>query len=821
MRPGGPSSRREPRGTAALLRSARRALVALVATTAGTVVFAGLASVAVVLATSQPVLMPAFLAFLAWGGFNARGWMVTTRRLRRSRRLYDFARLLEASPDSQGETSAVLSEIKRILSARYVELILPGTIDRTESVVLSTDADPAVVTLDDRSLAALAGDLGPTVHVVGRRSRTDPDLARRHARELLLAPVHANPDRVHGLLTIVDRVGPVRRFTGEDQSLVQTLASHLGLWLERSALSGRLGEELRLREYQALHDDLTSLPNRRGLAEASSELLTRPPAPGTVTALALIDLNRFKDINDTLGHTIGDRLLGHVATRLRNSLPRNWIVCRIGGDEFVVMAANIASTDVLGRTVRDVLRDNYHLDGVEVLVDAAVGIAVVGEHGRDVETLLRHADIAMYEAKRRHLPFRLYAPPELTTNREWLSITAQLDRGIRNHELVVHYQPKIDLVSGIVCGLEALVRWQHPNGELVPPNTFIPLAEDSGLAGPLFADVLDQALRQMRAWHLEGLDTRVAVNMSARNLADHRLVATVADVIRRHGTPRDYLTLELTETAAVTNHDAAISSLTALRTLGVRSSLDDFGTGNSPLRLLHDLPIDELKIDRSFVGAMSADPNGRHIVANLVQLARDLGKSIVAEGVEDATIHGLLVGMGCDIGQGYHYARPASGPAITMWLREHFLNAGLDRPVVTGAACSFGLYAVLGVTSDASRLEITRAYAAAAHRAAAGGSATTVHALRTAFEVLSSPTMRGRHDREHGAVVESSTHEPRAERPTHPRRSGRRPLPQAPTALLAASGGASTPDEADAPVSVPARAFGLTTASPPGRTRSA
>ncbi len=765
-----------------LARCARHLLVAVVATLVGVVVFIGLASDAVVLATSQPVLIVAFLAFLAWGGFNARRWLVTTRRLARSRRLYDFARLLEASPvsaDTQGDISAILREIKRVLSARRVELILPGAIDGTESV-LSTDDDPVIVTLDDRSRAALAGDLGPVVHVAARRGRADAELARRLAQELLLAPLLSSCDRIHGLLTIVDRAGTARRFTDDDVSLVQTLASHLGLWLERGELSGRVSEELRLREHQALHDDLTSLPNRRGLAEASSELLTRSPAPGTVTALALIDLNRFKDINDTLGHTIGDRLLGHIATRLRNSLPRNWIVSRIGGDEFAVMAANLASTDVLGRTVRNVLRDNYHLDGVEVLVDAAVGIAVLGEHGRDVETLLRHADIAMYEAKRHHLPFRLYAPPDVTTNRERLSITAQLDRGIRNHELVVHYQPKIDLVSGIVCGLEALVRWQHPNGELVPPDTFIPLAEDSGLAGPLFADVLDQALRQMHAWHLEGLDMHVAVNMSARNLADPQLIATVTEVIQRHGTPREYLTLELTETAAVTNHDAAITSLTALRTLGVRSSLDDFGTGNSPLRLLHDLPIDELKIDRSFVRTMSADPSGRHIVANLVQLARDLGKSIVAEGVEDATIHGLLVGMGCDIGQGYHYARPASGPAMTTWLREHLMNAGLDHPVGTGAASSYGLYAVLGVTSDASRLEITRAYAAAAHRAAAEGPATTVHALRTAFEVLSSPTMRGRHDREHQTVVGASPHGPLTERTTHALRSGRRPERQAP-----------------------------------------
>ena len=766
-----------------LVQRARKLLVASVATTVGVVVFVGLASVAVVLATSQPVLIVAFLAFLGWGGFNARRWIVTTRRLARSRRLYDFARLLEASPvssDPQGDTRAILREIKRVLSARRVELILPGAIDGAESVVLSTDNDPVIVTLDDRSRAALAGDLGPVVHVAARRGRADAELARRLARELLLAPLLSSCDRIHGVLTIVDRAGTARRFTDDDLSLVQTLASHLGLWLERGELSGRVSEELRLREHQALHDDLTSLPNRRGLAEASSELLTRSPAPGTVTALALIDLNRFKDINDTLGHTIGDRLLGHIATRLRNSLPRNWIVSRIGGDEFVVMAANLASTDVLGRTVRNVLRDNYHLDGVEVLVDAAVGIAVLGEHGGDVETLLRHADIAMYEAKRHHLPFRLYAPPDVTTNREWLSITAQLDRGIRNHELVVHYQPKIDLISGIVCGLEALVRWQHPNGELVPPNTFIPLAEDSGLAGPLFADVLDQALRQMHAWHLGGLDMRVAVNMSARNLADPGLVATVTEVIERHGAPREYLTLELTETAAVTNHDAAITSLTALRTLGVRSSLDDFGTGNSPLRLLHDLPIDELKIDRSFVRTMSADPSGRHIVANLVQLARDLGKSIVAEGVEDATIHGLLVGMGCDIGQGYHYARPANGPAMTTWLREHLMNAGLDRPVVTAVASSYGLYAVLGVTSDASRLEITRAYAAAAHRAAAERSATTVHVLRTAFEVLSSPTMRARHDREHRTVVEASPHEPHAERTAHALRSGRRPEHQAP-----------------------------------------
>ena len=363
------------------------------------------------------------------------------------------------------------------------------------------------------------------------------------------------------------------------------------------------------------------------------------------------------------------------------------MIGRLSGDEFVIAGRSVTPTTFAEQIV-DAVRVTYLISGTEMLIDGAVGVAVVEHdattvdgdrsHGvaSQLDRVLAHADQAMYEAKRAHALWRLYRPGS-SASREDLSISARLERAIIGGDLVVHYQPKVVLATGAVAGVEALARWQLPDGRLLAASEFVPAAEDNGLAGPLLVTTLEQAARQGAEWHANGHSTLgVAVNMSARNLPDPELVDTVIAILECTGFDPRFLTLELTETAAVTHLAVATDALARLSALGIRISLDDFGTGNSPLRLLHDLPVDEVKIDCSFTTPMAHDATARTIVHRLVALGHDLGTVVVAEGVQDQIVHGLLVATGCDHAQGFHYAYPADGAATSRWLDHHLSNTG-------------------------------------------------------------------------------------------------------------------------------------------------
>ena len=457
---------------------------------------------------------------------------------------------------------------------------------------------------------------------------------------------------------------------------VVIVACEFSLWLLPLMLlpiaavhrSAKLAAE---RERQALHDGLTGLPNRLLLQERTTKVLAEAERSGSQTAVLLIDLDHFKEINDTLGHYVGDALIREVGARLRSSLREGDSVARLGGDEFAVLARDLLSTEDaedVARRVVDSLSQPFTIDGVRLDVQASVGIALAPGHGTDGTTLMQRADVALYAAKVHRGCFSLYSPQDDRHSVEKLALLGELREGVSAGQLVVHYQPKCDAANGRLVGLEALVRWQHPTRGLVYPDEFIDIAENTGLIGALTLEVLDQALATARRLRDAGHPLGVAVNLSVRVLTDLELPRQVAGLLGRWGVPPELLTLEVTETSIMVDPTRTMTVLGLLRDLGVVLSIDDFGTGYSSLAYLKRLEANELKIDRSFVFAMTTNSNDAVIVRSTIELGHNLGLKLVAEGVEDAATWSMLKALGCDVIQGYHLSRPIPPEQLEAWV---------------------------------------------------------------------------------------------------------------------------------------------------------
>jgi diguanylate cyclase (GGDEF)-like protein len=430
------------------------------------------------------------------------------------------------------------------------------------------------------------------------------------------------------------------------------------------------GASRRLRR-QALHDALTGLPNRT-LLHGRAERTLRGREPG---ALLLIDLDRFKEVNDTLGHDYGDALLIEVSQRLHATLRREDTLARLGGDEFAVLVAGVpdrATVVELAGRLQDALRRPFALRGVAVELEASIGVALYPEHGETAGTLLQRADVAMYDAKRGGHGVATYSPERDPYSADRLGLLAELRRAIERDELVLHYQPKVSLRTGELTGVEALVRWQHPTRGLLGPSEFVPLAERTGAVADLTRWVVDRALAQHRAWRDQGVDVPVAVNLAAANIVDVGLPAGIAALLECHGVAGERLECEISEHTVMADPVRATDVLDGLRKLGVRLSLDDFGTGHSSLAYLKRLPLDEVKIDRSFVAGMAEDENDAVIVRSTIDLARNLGLQVVAEGVETEQIMDVLADLRCDTAQGYFVSRPL--PAAELDLQALSVN---------------------------------------------------------------------------------------------------------------------------------------------------
>jgi diguanylate cyclase (GGDEF)-like protein len=441
------------------------------------------------------------------------------------------------------------------------------------------------------------------------------------------------------------------------------------------------GASRRLR-HQALHDGLTDLPNRTELYHRLGRVIGSARSD-RLAALLLIDLDRFKEVNDTLGHDHGDELLVEVAARLRVALRRGDTLSRLGGDEFAVLLADLpdrAAVAELAARLQDALRRPFALRGVAVELEASIGVALCPDHGRDVNTLVQRADVAMYDAKRAQAGVATYSAERDPYSADRLGLLAELRRALEQDELVLHYQPKVAVRGGEVIGVEALVRWQHPTRGLLGPGEFVPLAERTGTVADLTRWVLDAALRQCRAWMDEGVELPVAVNLAAANVVDVALPDAVAELLERHDVPARLLECEISEHTVMADPLRAMEVLGRLREMGLRLSLDDFGTGHSSLAYLKRLPLDEVKIDRSFIAGMSEDDNDAVIVRSTIDLARNLGLDVVAEGVEDEAVLRELDALRCDIAQGFHLSRPLPAAELGRWVR--------GRPRVTRATRS-------------------------------------------------------------------------------------------------------------------------------------
>ncbi len=461
----------------------------------------------------------------------------------------------------------------------------------------------------------------------------------------------------------------------------------IGFWVARRWLH---------RSDEAETDPLTGLANRRLFNDRIDLALETARREGHSLTVMLIDLDRFKEVNDALGHHFGDVLLQQVSDRLRGTLRESDTVARLGGDEFAVLLPRVRDTTAavdVAEKVRGAIAAPLALkEDLALEVEASVGIALFPEHGSEAGDLLRSADVAMYVAKATRCGQIVYSTDHDQGNVERLSLVAELRRAIDEQELLVHYQPKVNLSSGEMKGVEALVRWQHPQRGLLGPDLFIPTAEHTALIKPLTLYVLERALTDCRSWEDEGISVPVSVNLSAHNLTDSRLPDEIAALLAATGLDPGRLELEITETALMAEPTRAVEVLGALNDMGVTLSIDDFGVGYSSLNYLKKLPVDVLKIDRSFVMNMELSPDDAMIVRSTIDLARNLGLQSVAEGVESIIVMNRLRALGCDLAQGFYLSRPISADALLTWAHANETSPAGPTDAGTGSLRSVEIY---------------------------------------------------------------------------------------------------------------------------------
>jgi len=432
--------------------------------------------------------------------------------------------------------------------------------------------------------------------------------------------------------------------------------------------------------HQAMHDSLTGLPNRAVLVDSLEKAIDAARTNGSQVGLMLMDLDRFKEVNDTFGHHFGDVLLKQVAFRLQNQRRGDDVVARLGGDEFAIVLPVIADTQAAALTARRILNtleQRFVIEAQVLEVGASIGIALYPEHGTDARTLLRRADVAMYTAKQKQSGYAFHQEDAEASSADQLALVVELRSAIEKNELELYYQPKLHIRTGIMTRCEVLMRWNHPERGRLSPAYFIPVAERTGLIRPLSDWLLENVLAQCRTWHDGGAPIHVAINISAKSLLDQSLPAKVQDALDRWNVDPRFLKIEITESSIMADPAHALAILSMLQSMGVRLSVDDFGTGYSSLTHLRELPIDEIKVDKSFVMGMNANDADAAIVRTVIDLGHNLGKQVCAEGIEDEATWLRLKEMGCDLGQGYWIARPMPAAALMDWLVK--TSWGLQR----------------------------------------------------------------------------------------------------------------------------------------------
>jgi diguanylate cyclase (GGDEF)-like protein len=575
--------------------------------------------------------------------------------------LYAFTRALDGARELDDLLTVVLDRSRDVLRATSAELVAPqdgdGRLRHTR--VGGSNAGGQTATLSTEA-GSEADDAWLRPGLTGTPVLLDDAMA---------VPVSLGEKRA--VLAVTGSFSDTGPFTAARLRLFQALANHASAALGRADLVDRLRREAAEKQHLSLHDPLSGLPNRRYFLQLLDTALAGARAGATGVAVMLLDLDRFKEINDALGHETGDALLREVGERLRAHLDGRGVVARLGGDEFAVLLPTGGSTEAavaaaaeLGGVVERAIR----LGPLNLTARASVGVAAAPQHGDDGQTLIRHADVAMYAAKEHRSGLRLYEPSVDVNSPQRLALIADLRTAVERRDLTVVFQPKVDPRTGRVTGAEALARWHHPVLGAIPPDEFIPLAEHSGLVRPLTLHVLEVALRRRAAWQRSGHDLHVAVNLSPNSLLEADLTETVTRLLAQTGNPPHALTLEITESTILVDPAGSMATLERLHALGVRLSIDDFGTGYSSLGRLRQLPIHEVKIDKSFVQGIATDHRDRAVVRSAIQLGHALDLEVVAEGVEDEETYAYLADEGCDVVQGYLLSRPLPPDRFAEWL---------------------------------------------------------------------------------------------------------------------------------------------------------
>jgi diguanylate cyclase (GGDEF)-like protein len=487
------------------------------------------------------------------------------------------------------------------------------------------------------------------------------ELRATGVKDAIVVPLRAG-SAVIGTLEVAGRLGDLTHFGEADVRLLEAVAAHAAVAVENNRLVDRL-------RFDAYHDALSGLPNRRRLVQALDEAV-RVRTHGEVVAILMFDVDGLRDVNDSLGHAAGDRLLAEVAGRLRATAPPAALVGRIGGDEFVVTlrTASAESALALAQELRSQLQDPMTIGTLTLDVDAAVGIALHPDHGSDPAMLLQRADVATHAAKQTPTGVQLFDPALESRSVRRLGLAGDLRRALDNGELEVYFQPKVSLRDRRLVGVECLARWEHPTHGNVAPEDFVAVAEHTGQLDRLTEFVLREGLRRAKQWVEAGRPLSVAVNLSPRTLHDSEFPSRVENLLQHYGVAPDRLTLEITEDGVVEDIDRHLPTLRHLFDLGVRLAVDDFGTGYSSLSYLRKLPVHEVKVDRSFVQGMATDPGDLAIVRAVVDISRHFGLTVVAEGVESELTLELLDEIGCDIGQGFLFSRPLPYERLEAWL---------------------------------------------------------------------------------------------------------------------------------------------------------
>jgi len=602
-----------------------------------------------------------------------RGYARSYRQHASLKRVYAFSRLLERVRSADAPLEAALNEARDVLNASRITMRLVDhpalslTVDGDGRASTPPDLDQADQ-LTARALISRSGFL-----VTGKRTDALRDsLEARGAREIIAVPLRSGPDAL-GHLEFQDRQNTLAPFRKEDVQVADNLATRLTAAIENQELVARL-------RHAAYHDLLTGLPTRAKLSQHIDEAIDTTQ-PGLV-ALVQLDLDRFKEVNDSLGHTWGDELLVLVGRRLEAESPDGALVARVGADEFAVASRvpDAAAAADLARTLREAVSTSYPLAGLTIDAAATAGVALAPEHGDDGSTLMRRVDVALSNAKNVGRRVTVYDPSMEQESLQRLRLVTELRSALASGQVVVRYQPKVNLRSRELVGVEALVRWNHPEFGEVVPDRFVPLAEVTGLVGALTDHVLRISLAQCRQWLDRDLRIPVAVNLSARTLLDTDFPERVATLLAEHEVPAEMVSFELTESSVMTDPDKMKPVLHRLHELGTGLSIDDFGTGFSSLSQLRRLPVDEVKIDKVFVFSMGTDLGDLAIVRAIIELGHSLGLRVVAEGVEDELARDLLAGNDCDVIQGFLVSRALDPDRLDAWLSARTAT----RPVQPG-----------------------------------------------------------------------------------------------------------------------------------------